>query len=555
MSDPLTPQLHRRLNREIKRLSYEVRIASNQVPMLRAMVDGSPDALAILDKTGLIIEHNSKLTQIHGSGGMLHGVSVRTLFYQQKAKRHDTAKNWSLLSSETLEEATMGPVRLHGYCNDRPVEVDLSPVNEFVAMSVRLLDDVGAQARELQQARMQVSELDLQLRQEREIQRVTRLESLAMLSGTLAHDLNNALAIVTGNLEILREEIENDAHHELLDDISMGSRAVRELADRLRTFSKGPSLLLSPLELTTWLRAFLKPIAKSLHVEIGLFLPDESCWIAADEGQFGQVMLNLLTNASQAAGDSRGVVEISLQRIEPDEADGLVEHAVLVTQAPHYLLRVHDNGPGIPDEILPTIFEPFFTTKPRGTGLGLASVSAILTAHKGSITAGNDDAGGAVFSIVIPCCPSRRLPQAPDAADPTAQSLEGCSILLLEDQARVRQVMRKHFKSAGARVHAVATSQEAEEEYTRMRASGVIPLCVFDLLLQGEIGGAETLQVLRQDWPDITALACSGHAEVDMAEVYSSFGFRSYIAKPFTRAGLIEAVAEVFRGMDAIRQS
>jgi len=548
MSEPLSQTEARRLKREIKRLTYELRVASNQVPMLRAMVEGSPDALAILNHKGNVVEHNSRLVELRGAPGMLHGQAVQAFFHQM-AVESCNQKNWSLLPDHVLVQARTKPMRMHGFCNDVPVEVDLSPVQAdeeaYIIMAVRVLDETSSQARELHKARVRANELGAELRDQREVQRAARLESLAMLSGTLAHDLNNALAVVSGNLEILREEIDNKAHQEHLDDIAVGSRAVSALANRLRMFSKGPSPLLTPLDLSSWLGTFLAPLAKTLKVEVVLRVPDEPCWVAADEGQLGQVMLNLLSNASQASDGARVIVRVSLSFTDQSQLGVVVGETAEVSDTGYFLLQVHDEGPGIPDNILPTIFEPFFTTKVKGSGLGLASVAGIVRAHQGGVGATNADSGGALFSVTLPRCPPHRLYRhAPAIAARSELPLADCCILLLDDQPHVRQVFRRHLTAAGARVHSVATGEEALEEYRHLRSSGANPVCVFDLLVDGGMGGIETLAELSRQWPDVIAIACSGHAEVDMANSYGSFGFRDYLSKPFSGASLIQAVLE-----------
>ncbi len=548
MTEPLSPSQARRLKREIKRLTYELRVASNQVPMLRAMVEGSPDALAVLNHKGNVVEHNSRLTELRSASGLLHGQSVQTFFHQTAAQSFNQ-KRWSLLPDQVLVQARTEPMRLHGFCNNVPVEVDLSPVQsqgeDFIVMAVRVLDGTSSQARDLHHARVRVNELDSELREQREVQRVARLESLAMLSGTLAHDLNNALAVVSGNLEILREQIDNEDHQEHLDDIAVGSRAVSALANRLRMFSKGPSPLLSPLDLSAWLGTFLAPLAKTLNIKVVLRVPDDPCWVAADEGQLGQVMLNLLSNASQAADGARVIVRVSLSSADQGQLGGVVAEIAKPNDTGHFLLQVHDEGPGIPDHILPTIFEPFFTTKLKGSGLGLASVAGIVRAHQGGVAATNAESGGAVFSLMLPRCPPHRSYK--NSRPVTSRSelpLADRCILLLEDQAHVRQVFRRHLTSAGARVHSVATGEDALQEYRHIRASGENPVCVFDLLIDGGMGGIETLAELSREWPDVIAIACSGHAEVDMANAFGSFGFRDYLAKPFSGASLVQAVLD-----------
>jgi len=101
-------------------------------------------------------------------------------------------------------------------------------------------------------------------------------------------------------------------------------------------------------------------------------------------------------------------------------------------------------------------------------------------------------------------------------------------------------VLLRHLRVAGAEVIAVATGEEVVSHYRALRESGTFPLCIFDLNVEGGMGGIETLNVLRQTWPNTCAVACSGHTEMDMANAYDTFGFAAYLAKPFTRSDLIQ---------------
>ena len=213
----------------------------------------------------------------------------------------------------------------------------------------------------------------------------------------------------------------------------------------------------------------------------------------------------------------------------------------------HFLIEVRDNGPGIPEDTLPSVFEPFFTTKRKGSGLGLASAAGIIRSHKGGISVLNHPDGGALFCIALPHCPPHKVvPAHQPSSTGTPLPLAGRSILLLEDQPNVRQVMRRHLTGAGADLHAVATGEEAVEAYGQLRESGIVPACVFDLIIEGGMGGIETLEEISRIWPDVRAIACSGHSEVDMARTYRSLGFRAYIAKPFTGEVLVRAILDMF---------
>lgn len=505
----------RRLEREVRRLTYELDVAGRQVPHLRALVEGTSDLLALLDEDGVVVEHNRAFAQaMDPTADELAGVDVRGLFYR------DGACTESLLSTREFAKIE-GPARVHGFAKPgRAIEIDLDWTTlcdrRLVVLAARLLDTESQEARELHEARLQVQELAERLSQERRQERIARHESLSVLAGTLAHDMNNAFAIVYGNLEALRNSTDDPLHLSLISDIFDGAHAARELLERLRSFGRGAQPILSRLHLQPWIQAMVRQVARSSGSVIGLSLPEAPAWVHADEMQLTQVLINLLTNALEASGD---VAEIEL-RLEPTRG-----------ASPGWELEVLDRGPGIPGPSLAKLFEPFYTTKATGSGLGLASSRRIVQAHRGWIDAHNRPSGGARLRVWLPAAVNGHPPE-----------LSHVQILLVQVQGRVQDALVHTLHSLDANVHTAADASEALSKYRRLCSSTAQPIAILDLSADDASAGLQMLARLQDLDRSVSALALVPRTDRDLSESYRKLGFRAHVTLPCDPPELVAAI-------------
>ena len=544
--DPGKPsQRERRLERETKRLRYELEVFGRQTPMLRAMIEGAPDALALVSLDGEVFEHNRAFSQLAGADVPCNGRTVAACL--GRPTHAPGAPITELLDRAALRASLEAPQTLVGALGDDLVEARLSGFGDDrgVVLSIRVLDTESHQARELSHARARLQALGLQLENQRQIDEAERLESLSMLAGSLAHDLNNALAVVTCNLEFLHEDIDDPSVTELLDGATAGAKQVGELVQRLRSFSRDGGLLRARLSLSTWLPHFARSVANGHEAEIQIVETDQPLWIEADESQLSRVALNLLINAFQAARGAGRVPAVKLALTASDNGE-LQEDSVRPARAPtapHARVTIEDNGPGISADAFAKLFVPFHTTKQAGTGLGLAGAARIVEMHGGGIGASNLPDGGARFVVTLPLCDGEADASDAMATSSAAAQLQGVTVLLMDDEPHVRRIVQRALRSAGAEVLALENGEQVLEEYAACRERGVRPICLLDIVVVHGMNGLETIRALRSKWPDVRALACTGHATVDLGREYRQLGFDSWLAKPFTIRALHEAIA------------
>jgi signal transduction histidine kinase/CheY-like chemotaxis protein len=513
------------------------------------MIESCPDGLALLSEDGVVLEHNGAMVRIFERAEDL--LIDQTFSALVGSSMRDPSVR-SPFSVEHLSRAIAGPqtllVALHRSIVEFRISGWVEEERAYFVVSARPMETRDQRERELLQARQEIQALDAALEEQRRQDEIARLDSLSLLASTMVHDLNNALAVVLLNIELLREELGPGSHIELLDDARSGTSRVQELVTRLRSFSLGPSLIFRQLCVATWLPEFLRPIVAGQRAELELDVGSQKHWISADENQLAQVLLNLITNATQAAV-SAGVkprITVRLSGSPNGFLSGAVVRHVSEIGVPHLILTIEDNGLGIPADGFRRLFVPFHTSKSTGTGLGLASVARITSLHRGGIAVDNIEGGGARFTLALPTiqvCSSPADSAASSDSDPQADpDLTGIEVITMEDDPRVRDGIERVLADQGASVTCVANGEQLLEAYATARARGSRPVCVLDIHVVSGMSGLVAVQRLRERWPDVTAMACTGHAEVESTDQFSVIGFKDWIFKPFRPEDLRRAV-------------
>jgi signal transduction histidine kinase/CheY-like chemotaxis protein len=498
-----------RLEREVRRLRRELRLATRQVPFLRAMIEGTRDMLALIDKTGQVLTANTAfLTFDPGS------VSIFELI------RH--ADGSALLMPTDLTDAPLCRYgRLRGTQRDVEVTLDVLPDGDHFIFAARELDQTAHHVRALLDARRQVSSLEATLEAEQTRERSLRRESLAVLAGALAHDLNNSLTVVLGNLDALRQHVGSAAGEALIDQIDSGTASARALIARLMTFSEGTTGMVGPVEVQPWLTALAASLGGGLDRRVEVDLPAAPVTWQGDEVQLTQVVINLVTNAAQAT-----------------HAQAQIQLRVTSAEGGWYLDCI-DRGHGIPVALRDRVFEPFFSTRTGSSGLGLAGCRRAIEAHGGWVRVIPVESGCQI-RVFMPL-QTVAAPAAP-TIDP-AKPLTCMTILVMDDEPLVLATMRRLLEHHGARVVGARNGEEALACYDELRATQVRPLVILDLHIANGMDGLTTLEALKARDKHVVALACSGYSRMDVARQYAALGFRAFVSKPFTPAALLEAVS------------
>jgi len=372
-----------------------------------------------------------------------------------------------------------------------------------------------------------------------------RLESVGQLTGGIAHDFNNLLTVIQGNLQVLEElpALADDAYGQQL--VGAAARATRrgaELTGKLLAFSRRQLLQPSPVDVGLLLNSLADMLRRTLDQRISIdvnaapSLPP----VLADPGQLESALLNIAINARDAMPEG-GSLHFraepcrslpSAVRTEPD-APG---HGFVA-------ISIADSGSGMPDEVKERAFEPFFTTKEvgRGTGLGLSTVYGFVKQSKGAITIDSRPGAGTVLTLYIPQAPNDAVP-APDAAGLGARVPNGLRVLLVEDDAEVRAVLRTFLDTIGC---AVVAAANAELALPVLEADATFDLLLSDIALGAGMRGTQLAALVQQRFPEMAVLLMSGFSsELLDADRDSPPGWE-LLRKPCTRDELARAIARV----------
>jgi two-component system cell cycle sensor histidine kinase/response regulator CckA len=385
---------------------------------------------------------------------------------------------------------------------------------------------------------------DISERKKIESERLTtsKLESLGTLAGGIAHDLNNILTVISGNIGLAQIEAPSDSGS-LLGFLSKAGQAAQHaahLSGQLLTFSKGGTPLKRVVSIGELLEhsAEFSLYGSNLRADFDLAV---DLWKAeVDAGQIEQVVNALMLNARDAMSHG-GTVRVRARNIVLDEGPGAI------LPAGHYVkITITDRGCGIPDELRTKIFDPYFTTKPTGTGLGLAISYSIVKKHGGLLLLDNSSPEGSAFAFYLRA--SDRKIAAPEVRAPQRPfHFNHQRVLVMDDEAAIRELTSQLLGTLGYEVTAVPDGLEAVRIYERaLRRGENFQAVILDATVRGGMGGVATIERLRSLDPTVNAIICSGYSDEAALSEFLAYGFRGALPKPFTRSELAEALQRTF---------
>ncbi|MDX1649273.1 MAG: response regulator, partial [Myxococcota bacterium] len=353
-------------------------------------------------------------------------------------------------------------------------------------------------------------------------------------------------AVILGNVALLDGGAGGEADRAArVRRIRAAARHAQGLTEQMLTYAGRSVGKLLPLDLSGLVRETedLLRAAVAAPVRLELELAEGLPSVAADATQLRQVLLNLVTNASEALGAEGGTIRVrtALRRADPTwlaDAFGSADRQ----EGPWVELEVADDGPGIDEAVRRRIFEPFYSTKRSGRGLGLASVLGIASAHRGLVVLESAPGEGTRFHLLVP--PDTRVrreePRSP-AAPPRALGA-AATVLVVDDEDAVREVAQVFLERAGFRVVAASGGREA---VARLAEDPSIDAVVLDLAMP-DLSGPETLRLLREARPGIPVVIASGYGRDLAAERLGEAGV-AFVAKPYEPEALVSALDEAMR--------
>ena len=494
---------------------------------LRAFFETSNAGMIEIDLRGHLVRANEAFGAMTGyTASELRGMKIRQLIFPEDLS--DFLARWEVLRSGRSDQS---------HAEQRYRRKDGTALwslsNVVVLSRDEAGDPVGCSA--------VILDLTERKRLEEHLQRAQKMEAIGQLAGGVAHDFNNLLTVINGYGEFLHASLPpQDSRHDAVTAIrDAGERAAR-LTSQLLAFSRKAIVEPKVLDLGQVIGATTRMLARLLGEDITLIpeLGEGLSPVCADAGQIEQVILNLAVNARDAMPKG-GRLTITTDEIEIDAAE--TWDGEEVRPGRHVRLRVSDTGSGMTEEVRAHIFEPFFTTKGigRGTGLGLATVYGIVRQASGHVSVDSRPGSGTLFTILLPAV---KAPVVQPSADTRTRAGGTETLLLVEDEAAVRKLVRRTLERDGY------TLLEAVDGLEALRIAethaGPIHLLLTDVVMPN-LGGRDLAEALHEIRPETRVLFMTGFTDDAIVRHGVSVAEGALLQKPFTPAALARKVRSV----------
>jgi two-component system cell cycle sensor histidine kinase/response regulator CckA len=452
----------------------------------------------------------------------IQGLTDFDLFPQEFAEKLRESDRQVLSTGERIEQELTLPAK----AGDRILHVFkipvLDPDNKIVGVQGKFWDVTAQRS------------LEAQLRQSQ------KMEAVGQLAGGLAHDFNNLLTAILGNLSlVLNDPALDESNRRFLEPAETAACRAAELTGQLLSFSRRNVLHTRPTDLNVVVADATSIVRRTTNLQIRLEnrLTTELWLVSADPGQMNQVLINLCLNARDAMPDG-GELTIETANVALPRPNGMQS---LESRAGEFVrLSVVDTGVGIPQDVLTHIFEPFFTTKEpgKGTGLGLSMVLAIIHQHDGWIECHSTVGAGTRFDVFIPHDAKARIDAIPSSPKRDAVAGGTETILLVDDEAMIRNLARQILVNRGYRVLLAEDGVDALEVYRRQ--ADTIDLIIMDVNMP-RLSGIACCTRLREINSDVPVLISSGYANELIAR-HDDIRISGIVGKPYRVDDLLRAV-------------
>jgi PAS domain S-box-containing protein len=481
--------------------------------------------MVVIDQTGLILSFSSAAEQLFGYAGTeVIGRNVSLLMPSPDREAHD---GYLARYLRTGERRIIGLGRVvTGLRKDGetfPMELT---VGEALLPGGRIFTGF-------------IRDLTSRHRMEAELRQAQKMEAVGQLTGGLAHDFNNLLTVITGNLEMLESRIDDRVQRELLGEAQAAAADGAKLTGQLLAFGRRQPLNPKLSDVGLLVSGFANLLRRTLGetVEFRTIVSGAANFAEVDTSQLQNALLNLVLNARDVMLDGgRLTIEISREQIDIDYAQMYPE----VRPGDYVLIAVTDTGEGMPAEVKQRAFEPFFTTKApgQGTGLGLSMVYGFVKQSGGHVQIYSEVGRGTSIRLFLPAADTLAPDEAPGVG--AAGRLPGGAetILVVEDDPRVRRVTAARLRDSGYQILEATTAAEALE----ILAGGThVDLLFTDVVMPGGMTGDQLAAKVRAERPAIKILLTSGYAEPVVAGREQAEG-GNWLRKPYTSADLANRV-------------
>lgn len=407
------------------------------------------------------------------------------------------------------------------------VRVQLDESGNAISQRGVMLDITARKEAEIEKARLQS-----------EMVRIQKLESLGVMAGGLAHDFNNLLTVILGNASLAVMRLpEHSPARSSLDDLVATAQRAADLTRQLLAYSGRAQLTNESVDLGVQVREILGLIGATMPKKVALDLELDPLLpaVEGDPAQLQQIVMNLVTNAAEAVGNSTGRVIVATfsTKLEPAHAAQLG-----MTETDCVVLSVSDTGCGMDEQTQARVFDPFFSTRAQGRGLGLAAVHGIVRGHNGGIEVRSKPDVGSTFTVYLPASKARAVVR-PDRAGILRDGTG--LVLLIDDEAEVRATARAMIEALGYDVIDAGDGREGialfREHAKRIR------VVLLDMAMP-VMSGEEVFRELRDEGIEVPVVLSTGYSPTDARRRGLVDGLAGFLQKPYTVRQLANVLAD-----------
>ena len=518
---------------------------NNSKRILNSILNTIPDLVYRLDPDGNIIYVNQVIRKYNFEPEELIGKHIFDLVHPEDLEK----AKYKVKERRTGERRTTSfEVRLlTSKKSILPVEIRSTGIYEH---PVFLLEAEGLYSTEspnpnhflgTQAIARDISELK---KMESELLQAQKMQAVGLLAGGVAHDFNNLLTVILGYTEkLLKTFHEDNPTYKDIQHIENSANSAAALTSQLLAFSRRQVLKpkvtnLNPI--ITKLEKMLKRIIKE-DIELNLVLEKNLPNIKTDESKIEQIIMNLVSNASDSMQDG-GKLTIETKKVLIDEE--YTKKHLGFKPGPFVQMTITDTGTGMNNKTLENIFDPFFTTKDigKGTGLGLATVYGIVKQSHGNVFVDSELGKGTTFSIFLPQC-NEIIEEKESLKTFDKKVIPNKTILIVEDQADVRELITQVLKQNGYNIIEASDGEDALEKCKKYKKD--IHLLITDVIMPN-MNGLELREQIVVRYPEIKVIFMSGYADNVIAEMGILDIDEIFIEKPFLPSDLMSKIREIF---------
>lgn len=382
--------------------------------------------------------------------------------------------------------------------------------------------------------------------QAQKLEHTQRLESLGILAGGIAHDFNNILTAIMGNAAMAERALDlASPARVLLGRIEESSRRASELCRQMLAYSGKGKFVVKPLNISSLVMEMtrLMEVSISKNVVLKYHLSEQLPLIEADAAQIQQVVLNLITNASEAIGEKSGVISFSTGVMHADAGylNGSIARVTL-PEGRYVFLEVSDTGCGMDAATVAKIFDPFFTTKFTGRGLGMSAVLGIVRGHHGALRVYSEPGRGSTFKLLLPVLEEQIDALSTDVSGEWVAPVGDGVVLVVDDEETIREVAAMMLEDMGFETMTAEDGLDAVAVYRKH--AGRIVAVLMDMTMP-RMDGSECFRELRRINPDVKVVLSSGYNEEEATTRFLGKGLAGFLQKPYSPAALRETMANI----------